>query len=267
LIIVGDIDVDAIEARIKNVFADIKAPVNPAPRLRYKVNDNETPIVAIASDPEATNYNITLSYKHDIVPDKEKGDLTYWLKGYIDRLVATMYNKHLEESAQKAIPSFIIGQGCYGNFFVSDTKDAWTTKACVRDKNGIDKAMSAIIAENNRMKQYGFTNAEIERAKSDLLIGVAVQVEIQHHNRNSNESKDYGAACLAYFLDKEPMMGIENEYMLLAQILPNLPMEAINAYVKELVREDNIVITVTGPQKNGETMPTKQDILRILSSH
>ena len=262
LIIVGDIDVNAVETRIKNVFADIKAPVKPAPRLRYKVNDNETPIVVIASDPEATNYSITLSYKHDIVPDKEKEDIFYWLKGYLDDMIATMYNNRLRELAQKANPPFIFDNGYYGTFFISDTKDAWTSMAYAKDKDGIDEAMNTIVAENKRMQQYGFTASEFERAKADLM----KRIEIQYDKRDKLETDRFFRPILSHFFTNEPLMGIENEYMLLSQILPTVPVEAINAYVKEIIREDNIVITLTGPQNSGETQTSKQKILRILSS-
>jgi predicted Zn-dependent peptidase len=263
VIIIGDINVDVVESRIKSIFADIKTPMNPAPRLRFKVNDNETPIVVIASDPEETNYNISVSYKHDIVPNKEKGDMTYWLKGYIDYLVSTMYNNRLEELTHKSNSPIVYGSGYYGNFIISNTKDAWVTSAVTIDKNNIKEALNALLAENKRMQQYGFTESEFERAKANLM----KQIESQYDERDKQETSRYFYPILSHFLTNEPLLGIENEYMLLSQILPALPVEAINQYVPELIRNDNIVITVTGPKKNGETLPTKQEILNILCSY
>ncbi len=262
IIIIGDIDVNQIENRLKEMFADIPAPVDPAERVYFPVADNKEPIVSIATDVEETNYNIMVSYKHDIVPFEERGDVQYWVKGYIDELVSTMYNNRMEELTQKANPPFIYGYGYYGTFFISDTKDAWTTYAVAKDKDGIDEALNAMVAENKRMQQYGFTASEFERAKADLM----KRIENQYDERDKQETSRYFYPILSHFLTNEPLMGIENEYMLLSQVLPAIPVEAINEYAKEeLIREDNIVITLTGPEKEGEVLPTKEDLLALFN--
>ena len=259
IIIIGDVDVNEVENHLKSIFEDIPAPINPAERTRFQVADNAEPIVSICTDPEETNYNISVYYKHDIVPFEERDDIQYWLKGYIDELVATMYNNRMEELTQKANPPFIFGYGYYGTFFVSDTKDAWTGLAYAKDKEGIDEALSAIVAENKRMQQYGFTASEFERAKADLM----KRIENQYDERDKQETGRLFYPILNHFLTNEPLMGIENEYMLLGQIMPALPVEAINQYVPELIREDNIVITLTAPEKEGEVLPTKEELLAM----
>ena len=261
IIIIGDIDVNKIESRLKEMFADIPAPVNPAERVYFPVADNAEPIVSVASDVEETTYNIMVSYKHDIVPFEERGDVQYWIKGYIDELVSTMYNNRLRELTQKANPPFIYGYGYYGTFFISDTKDAWTSYAVAKDKDGIDEALNAIVAESKRMQQYGFTGSEFERAKADLM----KRIENQYDERDKQETDRYFRPILSHFLTNEPLMGIENEYTFLSQILPTLPVEAINQYAAELIREDNIVITLTGPEKEGEVLPTKEELLAMFN--
>ena len=261
IIIIGDIDVNEIENRLKTIFEDIPAPVNPAERTRFQVADNEEPIVTIGTDREETTYNVMLFYKHDIVPFEERGDISYWIKDYIDQLVSTMYNNRLEELTQKGNPPFIYGYGYYGTFYVSDTKDAWTSMAVAKDKDGIDEALSALVAENKRMQQYGFTESEFERAKADLL----KRIENQYDERDKQETGRLFNPILAHFLTNEPLMGIENEYMLINQVLPALPLEAINQYAAELIRQDNIVITLTAPEKEGEVLPNNAELLAMFN--
>ncbi len=261
IIIIGDVDVNEVENHLKAIFEDIPAPINPTERTRFEVADNTEPIVSICTDREETNYGVSVYYKHDIVPFKERNDIQYWLKGYIDQLVAMMYNNRMEELTQKANPPFIFGYGYYGTFFVSDTKDAWTSMAYAKDKDGIDEALTALVTENKRMQQYGFTASEFERAKADLM----KHIENQYDERDKQETARLFNPILAHFLTNEPLMGIENEYMLLSQILPNLPVEAINQYVPELIREDNIVITLTAPEKEGEKLPSKAELIEMLN--
>jgi zinc protease len=257
IIIVGDIDVDAIEARIKEMYADIPTPVNPAPRPQFMIEDNVDPIVAIASDPEATNYRVNIYYKTEATPDSLKNDLNYWIGQYATGIISSMEIKRLQEITQKANPPFVYGYSYYSNYYIAPTEDAWTSIAMAKDAAGIDEALTALVTENNRMAQFGFTNSEYERAKADFL----KQIESQYNERNNTNNDQYVNECLENFLSNEPMMGIETEYALYQQIIPSIPLEVINMFAQQLIHDDNLVITVTAPKKDGETLPTVEEIL------
>ena len=257
LIIIGDIDVDAIEARIKEMFADIKAPVNPAPRTRFMIEDNVEPIVAIASDPEETAYQVNIFYKTEAFPDSLKNDMNYWIGQYALSMITTMEINRLQEITKKANPPFVYGYSYYSNYYIAPTEDAWCGMAMAKDAAGIDEALTALVKENNRMAQYGFTASEYERAKADFL----KRIESQYNERNNTENRVYYNQCLNHFLSNEPMMGIETEYALYQRFVPNLPLEVINMVAQQLVHNDNLVITVTAPKKEGETLPTVEEIL------
>lgn len=261
IIIVGDIDVDQIENRIKVMFGSIPAAENPAERTRFQVADNEEPLISIASDVEETNYQVSVYYKHDITPLEERNDISYWISTYVEDIITQMYNNRLEEMSQKANPPFIFAGGYYGNFFISDTKDAWSSIAYAKDFNGIDEALTAIVTENNRMKQFGFTASEYERAKADYL----KHLESQYEERNKQSNDSYLNPILHHFLGNEPLMGIENEYALLSQIMPNLPLEAVNAYAQQLITDNNIAITLTAPKKENEALPTHEELLDLFN--
>lgn len=259
LIIVGDIDVDAIEARIKEMFADIPAPVDPAPRPQFMIEDNDETIVAIASDPEATNYRVNLYYKQEATPDSLKNDINYWISQYMLGIISSMEINRLREITQKANPPFIYGYSYYSNYYIAPTEDAWCSVAMAKDAAGIDEAITALVKENKRMAQFGFTASEYERAKADFQ----KQIESMYNERNNTENDKYVNECLENFLSNEPMMGIETEYALYQQVIPSLPLEVINMVAAQIIPENNLVITVTAPQKEGETLPTVEEILAV----
>ena len=259
LIIVGDVDVDAIEARIKEMFADIPAPVNPAERTQFMIEDNEEPIVAIASDPELTSYQIMMFHKQDVTPDSLKNDINYWLSQYVINIVTRMQNNRLQELTQKPNPPFVYGYSYYDDYYISPTKEAWTNGVIAKDLQGIEEAISAMVAETKRMQQYGFTASEYERAKADFM----KHIESAYNERNNTENEKHVDACLDHFLHNEPMMDIETEYQLYQQIMPSLPIEAINAIVKELIPENNFVMTLQAPQREGEVLPTEEELLAM----
>lgn len=259
LIIVGDIDVDAIEARIKEMFADIPAPVNPAERTQFMIEDNAEPIVAVASDAELTSYSLSLYYKHEATPDSLKNDANYWMSEYVLSLISQMQINRLQELTQKPNPPFVYGYSYYGDYYVAPTKEAWTSFAAPKDIEGIDEAINALVAENKRMQQYGFTASEYERAKADFM----KSIESAYNERNNTENEKYVNACLDHFLSNEPLMDIETEYNLYQQVIPNIPLEVINAFASQLITEDNLVITLSAPQKEGETLPTEEELLAM----
>ncbi|MBE6346936.1 MAG: insulinase family protein [Lentimicrobiaceae bacterium] len=259
LIIVGDVDVDAIEARIKEMFADIPAPVNPAERTQFMIEDNEEPIVAIASDPELTSYQIMMFHKQDVTPDSLKNDINYWLSQYVINIVTRMQNNRLQELTQKPNPPFVYGYSYYDDYYIAPTKEAWTNGVIAKDLQGIEEAISAMVAETKRMQQYGFTASEYERAKADFM----KHIESAYNERNNTENEKYVDACLNHFISNEPLMDIETEYQLYQQIMPSLPIEAINAIVKELIPENNFVMTLQAPQREGEVLPTEEELLAM----
>lgn len=259
IIIVGDVDVDAIEARIKEMFADIPEPVNPAERTLFEIADNEEPIVAICSDPEQTSYEIKLFYKQDAVPFEQRNTMEYWIQQYVNRIISTMFNSRMHEIAQKSNPPFINAYGYYGNYFIAPTKDAWNNDVMAKDLTGVDEAFTTIVHENNRMQQFGFTVSEYERAKADFM----KQIESQYEDKNNQKNSSYVYECLYNFLTNEPMPGIEMEYTAYQHVIPNISLENINMYVKELISEENLVITLTAPEKENEVLPTKKRLLEI----
>lgn len=262
LIIVGDIDVDAIEARLKEMCADIPTPVDPAPRPLFMIEDNDEPIVAIASDPEATNYKVKLYYKQETTPFEMRNDMNYWIGQYMLAIVSEMEINRLQELTHKADPPFVYGYSYYSNYYIAPTEDAWTSTAMAKDAAGIDEAITALVTENKRMQQYGFTESEYERAKADFM----KRIESQYNERNNTENGSYVGECLNNFLTNEPMMGIETEYALYQQIIPNIPLQVINMMAQQLIPENNLVITVTAPKKEGEVLPTREDILNVYNA-
>ena len=259
LIVVGDIDVDAIEARIKEMFADIQAPVNPAERTQFMIEDNAEPIVAVASDPELPSMGLQIFYKHDATPNELKNTPDYWMTQYVLSLISQMQINRLQELTQKPNPPFVGGYSYFGDYYMAPTKAAWTSYAVPKDIASIEEAVTALVTENNRMKQFGFTASEYERAKADFM----KRVESAYNERNNTENEKYFDACLDHFLHNEPLMDIETEYQLNQQVIPNLPLEAINGFAAQLIREDNLVITLTAPQKEGEPLPTEEELLAM----
>lgn len=265
IVIVGDIDVDQVEAKIKTMFADIPKPANPAERIYHPVPDNENgePIVSIVTDPEATSTRVTVFMKHDIFPEELKKTQAELIISIAKNLATTMLSDRLKEVSQKADAPFAASAVYDGEFFVSKTKDAWTSIA-ISKEGKISETFATLIRENERIKQFGFTESEVERAKANLL----KSYENMYNNRNKELNDRYVQEYVRSFIDNEGIPGIEYEYNFVKQIAPAISAQMINGVIKEmnLINDKNVVITVTGPEKEDLTYPTETELLKVFES-
>jgi zinc protease len=261
IIVVGDIDVDAVEAKIKTLFADIPKPVDPATRTYYTVADNDAPIIVIGKDKEIDDPSIEIDFKQEAMPDAMKNNVGYLAQQYMTSLVSSMLNARLEELRQTATPPFTSASAGYGGFFLSSkAKDAFSVSASCR-ADGVDTALKTLLQELERARRFGFTETEYQRAKANYL----QRLESAFNEREKTKSPAYVREYVRNFLDGEPIPGIETEYAIINQIAPNLPLQIINMAVQQqMITDKNQVVILAVPDKEGVTYPTKEEILAEL---
>ena len=256
IIVVGDIDVDRIEQTIQTMFGDIPAPVNPAKRELATVPGNKEPLVSIATDKESTNIILSIYYKHDRLPDEIKGTNVDYLAHYHQQLITQVMNERFSEILQKANPPFIIAYAGDGSYMFARTEDAWISAALVKP-DGIDEAMNALVTETNRVKLFGMTQAEYDRAKTNLLMSMESVYKDQDNQRNNTFTEEY----VRHFTTGESIPGLEMEYELLQLFASSIPLETVNWFIKTVIGNENIVISLMGPDTEGLSYPSEAELL------
>lgn len=259
IVIVGDINVDEMETKLKSVFADVKAPVNPAERTYYPVEDNQEPMIYIGTDKEVETPSISFFFKHEATPDSMKNTINYYATHYMLSMAMTMLNNRLSEIAQQANPPFTGASAGYGSFFVAKTKNAFGVDASSKI-DGIELAMKTVLEEAERARRFGFTETEYDRARANYLQGM----ESAYNEREKTKNDTYVNEYISHFLDKEPMPGIAYEYAMMNQLAPNVPVQAINQIMQQLITDNNQVVLLAGPEKEGLKYPSKEEIAALL---
>ncbi|WP_321480970.1 insulinase family protein [uncultured Bacteroides sp.] len=259
IIVVGDINVDDVEAKIKKIFADIPAQPNAAKRIYYPVNDNKEPIIVIEQDKEQPYVQALIFNKHDATPGDQKGNMGYLVAQYAKDLISNMLNSRLNELTQTANPPYIQAYGGDGMFFASKTKDAFTGMVICKEGE-IESGIAALLREIERAKQFGFTESEYVRARAEYLR----QLESAYNERDKNKNESYVKKYVRNFLDNEPIPGIENEYAIINQIAPAIPLDALNKMTQKLITDSDQVVAIFGPEKEGLKYPSKEAIRNIL---
>lgn len=257
VIVVGDIDVAAMEKKIKDHFAAYKNPKNEKPRKIYDVPNHKETFVAVESDKEASAAQVQLIYK-DYDNAKPVVTVNDFKKSLVEGLYSTMINNRLNELANSPTPPFTYGYSYHGGTWAR-TKEAYQSFAMSQEDKQVS-ALKVLVTENERVKKFGFTQGELDRAKSEIIAGI----ESDYNDRDKTESRRFVGEYQSHFLEKEPAPGIEWTYNATKKLLPAIELKDVNSLIKDYIKEDNRVVILTGPEKDGLKKPTEQEVLGAL---
>ena len=259
IVVVGDIDVDKVEKKIKKLFSKIPMPKNAAERIYYPVPDNDTMMVNIQKDKEQPVVLVHLYMKRDATPDAEKNRESYVRAGYIDGLISAMVNSRLADVRQQANPPFMSASGRGGTFFISRVKEAFSMSVSCKQENILGGLMTA-IAVTERARQHGFTQTELDRVKKTYLAGA----ERGYEGRNDRRNSHYVNQCIQNFLANEPLMSSEQRYELMKKLDREVTLDEVNQAVDKLISDKNQVVVVYAPDKADVVLPTEDQIRQVI---
>ena len=256
IIVVGDIDVDQMEAKIKALWVNVPERTNRGERPIYTVGNNDKPLIAIVTDPEAQASRVTLQYKADQIPEALRGTAQEYAINLIRQLACDMLDNRFSELALDPQCSYT-GGGCYYGECVK-ARDAFY--GVVLPKEGREtEAFNDLLYQLEKMRRYGFTEDELERVKAEKLN----IMEKTYNERNTRQNINIARECIRHFEDGELMPGIEMEYTMVKSMLPMLDVETVNQ-VAALFIHDAPTVAISGPEKKGVNIPNEETILHSL---
>ena len=257
IIVVGDIDVDKIEQKIKDLFSPIVLPENRALVTKEPVPDNAEAIYVIDKDKEQRTNQVWVMMKHEAIPDSLKGTMAYVIANYLKDASVTMLNDRLKEYAEKPESPFLSSSANDGRYLFSNTVDAFELD--INPKDGqIEAAVTAALTEARRAAEFGFTQTEFNRFKQNYLS----QLEKQYSNKDKRYNSQFVNQYVQHFLNKRPIPSIDYTYSTMKQIVPMLPIDLVNSIMKEYIlpNDTNLVVFSVNTEKEGATYPTEEGL-------
>ncbi len=259
LVIVGDIDPDAVEKKLQEMFADIApAPADAAVREDYPVPDNKEPLVFIGKDKEFTGMEAAIMFKTDPLPREMRNTMAYIALDFVQDAISGMLNERLNEITRQADAPFSGAGVGFSEYLVAKTKEALSLNISMKE-NRYAEGIKAAYRELLRASRSGFTESEYDRFKQEYLS----QIDAAYEARNKRTNTSLVSAYVRHFIDNYPAAGIEWRHQMMNQIVPNIPLDMINQTISQLP-EDNRAILVFMPEKEGLTCPTEQEVLTAL---
>ncbi len=238
--VVGDINLNEVEGKIKDTFSPIAAVRNPVPRPESLLIPRKGTKYLLVTDPEASETSVTL-YIIDSLPDRKARDLNYIRDGFVISLMNNMMRRRFSEIVQKGTPPFISGRLSYGSF-VARNYNALTLTASVRE-NEEAKGFEAAITEMERARRHGFTQGELDRAKATMLSNF----ESLYKQKDKISNDDWADQVKDNFLTDEPIPSLDVQYGYYREILPTITLEEVTGRLRGLIADNNRYIVVEGP--------------------
>lgn len=257
VIVVGDIDIAETEQMIRDHFGKIPAAKAPKPRTKFGVPAFPETRTSILTDPEQPYNVIQVYYLRPEIP-QAKTEKEY-RAGIVRSLFNQMMSSRLEEIAQKPEAPFLFGSSSYGSF-IGD-KDAFSLIAVAKTAKEITPSINTLLTENERVKQFGFVQTELDRAIKTTMS----RMENMYNERDKTKSVELLQEYVRNYLKGETIPGIEKEFEMYQKFLPTIQLSEVNALIKEWITTQNRSVVITAPEKDKADMLTSAQVTALLN--
>ena len=258
VVVVGDIEPAKAEEMIRKHFSSLKNPEKERSREYADVPPYKKAEAAVVTDKEATSYNIGIFYP--AYKSNASATVGDYREDLIEQMYTSMLNQRLQELTQKENPPFIFANSNFQTF--ARGYKAFNLFAGT-GTGDVNNGLNAIGEEIERVKRFGFTAPELERAKKNTL----TNYEKAYNNRDKTESENYVQEYVNHFLEQEPSPGIAKEFEYVKALLPGISIDEVNSLSKKFKDEKNRFVFVLGPEpKPNQKLPEEKDLLAILEA-
>ena len=259
VIVVGDIDVDAVEAKIKALFSEIPVPAVPVEKPVVKIADNAEPIIGVITDPEAQYSYVELMWKSEPLPKQfnntDVAFMTEIIKSYVQQIMSERFS---DIAANPASPFIQAGLYFYP---ICNECDATRGQVLFREGN-MGEALKAFMIEVEKMRRFGFNDGEVQRATDNILKHYEDAVEAAATRKNG----DLVGPLLNNFYKNESYLEPEFALQLAQGLCAQFNAQVLNQIVSQMIPENNLVVLYNGPSKEGSVIPTEQEIRDVLTA-
>ncbi len=255
IVVVGDVDIEETVEKIKSLFGSLEKPAAEMREIDFSVPENKGVKVAIATDPEARNTSIRFAIRH---PKEKDQNIASIKEDMLRRVYFTMLSNRYNELATKPNPPYINGYSYYGGF----SKDLMAMYAGVIPMQ--DKPLegfNAVLLELERVKKYGFTQSEFDRAITNILSSY----DKSYKDKDKRQSGSLGGTVFGHFLEGNQAPGLEFDYELANAFFPTITLNQVNELTPGFFKEDFQAIVLHAPEKEGVVVPSEDELLAVLN--
>ena len=253
VIVVGDVEPNQAEKMIQAHFAHLINPPNERVREYVKIPGRADSKGLVITDKEASNNEVLIEYPIRKIPAETT------IADYRNELVKSLYtgmlDLRLQELTQQESPPFL--SAFSDSESIAPGYKSFTSNIVV-GRGGVAPAIAAVVQESERARQFGFNAGEFGRAKKNLVR----EFERAYMERDKSESSNFASELMRHFLLKEPIPGIEREYVYVNELLPEITLAEVNRIAQqEIPNNTSKLVAYLGSSRQNESIPTVTQLL------
>jgi zinc protease len=255
VVAVGDFEVERVENLIKEKFSAIKKPKKAPKHTVYEVPATSGTQTYTILDKEMPQASFQMIGR---LPKEKTITLADFRSDIAESLYNQMLNTRLQEVSRKPNAPFVYGVMGYGGFIGG--LDAFQTIAIPKTAEVVETAIKAIIDEQERVKRFGFTKTELERAKKDYFVGV----EKSYKEKDKTKSAAFVNGLVQNYLQGTAFTDADFRYEFTKNNIDGITVEDVNALTSKILRDDNRVALVVGAEKDKEKFPSEEKLKELV---
>ena len=258
VIVVGDIDVNAVESKIKTIFADIPAAVNPKPKEKIQFKEFTEPRVAVLTDPETTSASVEMVWESEARDEALNSTPAGMMMDLVESVVQSVMSERFDDITSKADAPYLYGSFGFGK--LCEAIEGADANVGLKEDN-ILGGFKAFVTEIERMKRYGLTEGEVTRAKDNII----AVYEKAANGADTRKNSEFVNPLINNFFSNYPYMVPSVRLELVKSILSQFNAQVMNQILAQAFADENsLVVIYSGPEKEGISTPTTEQLLQVI---
>jgi zinc protease len=255
VIAVGDLDPAQIEAMIRQRFGAMPRSTG-ARRQTFPIPPHRDTRFVTVSDREAQGTSVSVIFKG---PFRALETLEDYRRSLVESLTFQMINARFAELSRQADAPFLAASAGTDTFGRSVAAASFGVR--VKDGETV-RGLTALSTEIARVRQFGFGEAELDRARR----GALAQYERLYNERNNPTSEPLASELLRHYLSREAVPGIERELEYARRFLSTITTAEVSAFARGLIHDDNRVVLSSAPDREGLAPVTRAQLQSALTT-
>lgn len=278
VVIVGDVDADQVEQMVKAKFSDVtNRMAHPRPRPEIQIPTITDTKYSILTDPELSGTSGSVTFR---IPAQKTLTTADFRRDLTTRMAFGLLGARLSEIASKPDAPFTRATIGYGG--LNRTTETFNISVQVNSAAQIAPAIQAAMAEIARVRDFGFTQSELDREKASMSHGMDDERDSERGagggtrggrgGRGGNvRSSAYVNMYVNSYLSGEPVIAASVRRQLTHEILPTVTTAELSRIVTQSLSDTNRVFSAFAPSGDSAGLPTPTQLLAAynngLSAH
>ena len=261
IIIVGDFDVDWMEAKVKKSFADIPMPENAPQKEQYFPPYLTEPLFADMTDNRIKFQAVKIIYKQPYPTPLERTRESFYKDAFCRNIVSSVLSERLKVACQQkdapARNAILVFNDSEPDYYIS------LFTITPRKKEQMKASLAFTHREIRRLLQYGISPGEFEVAK--LLTAQRYHLD-REFNREEVKSEQVVKVALDNFLNNHPLVNPADMAELQSRVMGTITYEDILPYPDMMFQESEVIYAnCYNPQEEPGIAPSAPEMKEALA--